>query len=189
MSPERIRGREGLTLAQVENEVARGARFVCFPYCVSLVVVTFKRVSPVYFIRPGGSAAAQAARFSLISLLTGWWGVPWGFIWTISTVLTNVRGGLDVTAEALDCLTREESPIAQGVARAFARFRREHPPRRLKRRITALLVGGFFMLGSLGGFLEGDAAAATVLLFLGTAIASLFCVLRPRPVPEPVAAD
>jgi ATP-dependent phosphoenolpyruvate carboxykinase len=33
--------------------------------------------------------------------LLGWWGIPWGPIYTIAAVVTNIRGGKDVTAEIL----------------------------------------------------------------------------------------
>jgi hypothetical protein len=41
----------------------------------------------------------RGAVFSLVSLLLGWWGVPWGLIWTPMTIFTNLSGGQDVTDE------------------------------------------------------------------------------------------
>ncbi len=37
--------------------------------------------------------------YSLPSLLLGWWGVPWGLIYTPLTIFTNLSGGQDVTDE------------------------------------------------------------------------------------------
>jgi hypothetical protein len=34
-----------------------------------------------------------------LSLLFGWWGLPWGLIYTPLTLWTNLSGGRDVTAE------------------------------------------------------------------------------------------
>jgi hypothetical protein len=69
------------------------------------------RGSSIYFIRAGHSAAGKALGYSLISLLFGWWGIPWGPIWTIATIVTNCRGGRDVTGELLASMVQ-----AQGIA-------------------------------------------------------------------------
>jgi hypothetical protein len=44
---------------------------------------------------------AKGLPFSLISLVAGWWGIPWGPIWTLTTLATNLSGGKDVTREIL----------------------------------------------------------------------------------------
>ncbi|MES2569333.1 MAG: hypothetical protein V4710_04680, partial [Verrucomicrobiota bacterium] len=36
---------------------------------------------------------------SLFTLLVGWWGIPWGPIYTIQTVYRNFRGGVLITDE------------------------------------------------------------------------------------------
>lgn len=104
MASSVIRGIEGLTSDQLEFEVAHGGRFVFFQYCVSLLVVTLKRSSDVYFVKANESLASKAAGFSLVSLVLGWWGIPWGPIYTIGTVFTNARGGTDVTPEVMSSL-------------------------------------------------------------------------------------
>jgi hypothetical protein len=40
-------------VAQVEEEIRKGGRFVCFPYCISLLIVTLRRTSVIHFIRAG----------------------------------------------------------------------------------------------------------------------------------------
>jgi hypothetical protein len=37
----------------------------------------------------------RAAEYSLISVVAGWWGIPWGLIWTPITLIQNVRTALD----------------------------------------------------------------------------------------------
>src|SRR5436309_2666801 len=91
----------GLTGTDLQSAVAQGGRFVIFQYCVSVLVMTFKRSSSIYFINGGESAVAKGLPFSLISLVAGWWGIPWGPIWTLTTVATNFSGGKDVTREIL----------------------------------------------------------------------------------------
>jgi hypothetical protein len=41
---------EGLSLQEVQEEVNRGGKFVIFNYCFSVVVLTFKRPTDIYFI-------------------------------------------------------------------------------------------------------------------------------------------
>ena len=92
-----VHGIEHMTPEQISAEVKIGARFVVYQYCISILVMTFKRGSDIYFIRPGDNSVAKGIPFTLISLFLGWWGIPWGPIWTISTIVKNLNGGLDVT--------------------------------------------------------------------------------------------
>jgi len=100
----RIIGIENMSPEQLKGEVAAGGRFVFFQYCISVVVVSFKRGSDIYFIRAEDNAVTKGLLFTLCSLVLGWWGIPWGPIWTIATVVTNLRGGRNVTAEVLRSL-------------------------------------------------------------------------------------
>jgi hypothetical protein len=76
--PMKIVGLDGLSDAQIRDDLANGARFVVYFYCVSILVLTFKQPSSIHFIRPGQSAAARGLGFTLLSLVLGWWGIPWG---------------------------------------------------------------------------------------------------------------
>jgi hypothetical protein len=88
--------------AELERQVLDGGRFVVFQFCISVLVLTFKRSSPIIFLRGDEDGARHALTYSLISLVAGWWGIPWGPIWTISTVSTNLQGGKDLTKAVLD---------------------------------------------------------------------------------------
>lgn len=46
----RINGLESLSADQVNFELSQGAKFVCYDYCFSIVILTFRRSSDVYFI-------------------------------------------------------------------------------------------------------------------------------------------
>jgi hypothetical protein len=94
-----IKGIEGLSPSEIDFELQRGAKFVLFQYCVSVVVLTFKRPSDIYFIRPGENAVVKSLPFTLLSLVAGWWGIPWGPIYTIQSVYNNFNGGKDVTQQ------------------------------------------------------------------------------------------
>lgn len=95
----KIKGIEGLSPSEIDFELQRGAKFVLFQYCVSVVVLTFKRPSDIYFIRSGENAVVKSLPFTLLSLVAGWWGIPWGPIYTIQSVYNNFNGGKDVTQQ------------------------------------------------------------------------------------------
>jgi hypothetical protein len=93
----RIIGIEGMTGQELREELIRGGKFVIYEYCISLIVLTVKRPSNIYFIRSGESAVAPGLVFSVLSLFLGWWGFPFGPIFTIWALVTNFAGGRDVT--------------------------------------------------------------------------------------------
>jgi len=97
----KIIGLEGMTTDEINFELQRGGKFVLFQYCVSALVVTFKRASAVYFLKAGENAIVKGLRFTAISLIAGWWGFPWGPIYTIRSLFVNLRGGKDITSQVL----------------------------------------------------------------------------------------
>jgi hypothetical protein len=97
----KIKGLQGLTHEELNEELANGARFVMFQYAISLLVVTFRRSSSIYFIRAGQGTGKHSAGFSLLTLALGWWGIPWGPIYSVSSLYNNLSGGKDVTDEVL----------------------------------------------------------------------------------------
>jgi hypothetical protein len=108
----KIRGIEGMKHGELEFELQRGAKFVLFQYCISVVVLTFRRPSDIYFIRQGENAVVKGLPSTLVSLVAGWWGIPWGPIYTIQSVYNNSCGGKDVTQAVANSL-RTPAPAAQ----------------------------------------------------------------------------
>ncbi|MDX1905766.1 MAG: hypothetical protein SF053_01940 [Bacteroidia bacterium] len=98
---------EGLTIEQIQEEVNRGGKFVTFEYCISILVMTFKHPTDIYFIRADESAFVKGLPYSLISLLLGWWGIPWGPIYTIWSLVTNIRGGEDLTIQVMESFEQQ----------------------------------------------------------------------------------
>ncbi|MFZ5445876.1 MAG: hypothetical protein ACOZQL_38140 [Myxococcota bacterium] len=97
-----IKGLEGLTVADVQQEVSRGGRFVVFTYAMSFLVVTLKRTSAVHFVRAGQGTFGASLPYSLLSFFIGWWGFPWGLIYTPMAIIQNLAGGTDVTAAVME---------------------------------------------------------------------------------------
>ena len=104
-----LKGAEGLSDAQLLQELDRGGRIVVYDYCVSLVIVSFKRASDPYLVRAGESRITPGWPWTILSLLLGWWGIPWGFIYTPWVLITNFGGGRDVTAEVMGHLVGASS--------------------------------------------------------------------------------
>jgi hypothetical protein len=108
-----IKGIDRLSIEEIRNEVARGAKFVFFTYTISLLVITLRRSSDIYFMRSNESAIKYGWPFFLISFFLGWWGIPWGPIYTIQA-LFHAFGGKDVSADVLADLEAQharENPI------------------------------------------------------------------------------
>lgn len=98
-----------MTPSELEQRVRDGGRFVLFQWTISAVVVTFQRPTDIYFIPPGSGTLGKALGPTLASCALGWWGVPWGLIATVESVVVNLKGGRDVTDEVLDSLRRDVS--------------------------------------------------------------------------------
>jgi hypothetical protein len=94
-------GIEGLSDAEIRQEIEKGGKFVIFEYTVSIILMTFKRPTNIYFIRAGENAVVKGLPFTLLSFLLGWWGFPWGIIYTPMALVTNLSGGKDVTQQML----------------------------------------------------------------------------------------
>lgn len=107
----KIIGIGNMTRAQLERELQQGARFVMYQYCISILIMTFKRPTDIHLIRAGHSAVAAGLPWSALSFLLGWWGIPWGPIYTLQSFWVNFGGGRDVTNEVM-------ASIRQGSARA-----------------------------------------------------------------------
>jgi hypothetical protein len=95
----KIQGIEGMQTHQLQFELQRGAKFVFYQYCVSLLVITFRRPSGIYFVRAEENRLVKGLPWTLLTLLLGWWGIPWGPIYSIQSLVVNFKGGKDVTAE------------------------------------------------------------------------------------------
>ena len=108
----KINGVEGKSYAQLKSEIDNGGKFVVYEYCVSILIMTFKRNSDVYYIEPGANAVVKGLPFALLSLVLGWWGIPWGFIYTPMALFTNLSGGKNVTGAIMAALA-QQAPTPQ----------------------------------------------------------------------------
>jgi hypothetical protein len=68
-------------------------RGTAFTYAVSLLVVTLRRPGS-FGVFCSRCRKKEGFKYSLISGLLGWWGIPWGPIYTLQTIGQNSAGGL-----------------------------------------------------------------------------------------------
>jgi hypothetical protein len=102
----RILGAERMSEEALRRELEAGGRLVVFEYCISLLVITYQRTSDVYFVPAGGGTLGKSFGYTLLTLLAGWWGFPWGPIYTVRALTTNFGGGRDVTAKGKVAMNR-----------------------------------------------------------------------------------
>ena len=79
-----------LTVPEVNKLVSMWWKFVCFPYCYSVIVFTQKNPWTVYFVPPWASWFWKALKSILISLIFWRRWIPRGPIYTIGCVFTNL---------------------------------------------------------------------------------------------------
>ena len=92
----------GLTAEQLNKELELGGKFVVFYYTVSIVVMTFQWSSAVKFVKNGERAYVKGLKYTLIAFLLGWWGIPFGLIYTPRNLYINMTGGKDITRQLLE---------------------------------------------------------------------------------------
>jgi len=99
-----IKGISGMGPGEVVFELNKGGRFVVYRYCFSAVFITVMQSTDVYFIRSNQSRLSKGVPWTLLTLVVGWWGIPWGPIRTIQSIWINLHGGADHTAEVANAL-------------------------------------------------------------------------------------
>ena len=68
-----IKNIQRMSVDELNRELERGGKFVIFQYCFSVIIMTLKRGSDIYFIRPGESTIKHN---TLLTFFVGWWGIP-----------------------------------------------------------------------------------------------------------------
>lgn len=96
-----------MTFDELNEELEKGGKFVMYTYTLSIVIMTFRQPSEhIYFIRHDESAIKHGWPYLLASLFLGWWGIPWGPIYTLQSIYYALAGK-DVTAEVINNLNAQ----------------------------------------------------------------------------------
>jgi hypothetical protein len=64
-----IKNIEGLRVSQIRDLIQEGAKFVVFPYTISFVLMTLKRSSDIYFIRPNENTFKYSFGYVSLNLI------------------------------------------------------------------------------------------------------------------------
>lgn len=108
-----IRGAEHLTPAQLQAALQTGSRVVYFEYCLSFLLATWRGYSGLFLLEPGTRGWLRGLPYTLLTLLFGWWGLPWGVVYSLKALATNLSGGRDVTAQVRDWLSAQSAEAGE----------------------------------------------------------------------------
>lgn len=144
----KIQGADGMPPEYLRDEINRGGRLIVYSYCLSVVVLTLKRPTGVHLVRAGLSPAVRSWPYVLLSLAFGWWGIPWGPIYTVECIYRNLCGGVDVTDEVMAALFPAGAAVAAPRVASPAAPSTGQPG--FNRRAAAWMLGGATALAGLG---------------------------------------
>jgi hypothetical protein len=108
----KILGIDHLTPEQIDAALAEGGRFVFYEYCISAMFVTFRKPSSIFFLRPGERGVLRGLPYVVMSAVLGWWGLPWGLVYTPVAIFSNLGGGHDVTTRVRQFLAATQAEAA-----------------------------------------------------------------------------
>lgn len=86
----------GATLDYNGVPISKRSVITRFRYCYSYIVMTSSRSSGMYLVDGLDTDEAKNAKLTcqLITAFSGWWGVPWGIIYSIQFLFSNgVKNG------------------------------------------------------------------------------------------------
>ena len=113
----KIVGIDNMTVGELVEQVNRGGRFVVFQYAISVLVMSFKNPTNIHFVRPGEGTCGKAFGPTLASFLFGWWGFPFGIIFTIESLVVNLKGGRDVTNDVVNAILADVGALQPAAER------------------------------------------------------------------------
>jgi tellurite resistance protein len=103
-----IVGLEDKTNAQIRELLKNGGKVVYFTYTISMIFFTQTKSSSLFYIAPNqGRFSSHGYKYFLLSLFFGWWGFPWGPIYTIGSLFSALFGGKNITKDVLESLENE----------------------------------------------------------------------------------
>ncbi len=113
----KINGIENMSGLELAVELEKGGGFVIYEYAISIVIMTFYRSSAITFVRADDNRIVKGLVYTLLTIVLGWWGIPWGPIRSIQALITNFKGGKDVTGEVTASLKRAAANQTQQALR------------------------------------------------------------------------
>lgn len=81
-------------------KISPDTEVVQFEVCMSFLIMSF-RIPTCFYIKGHHNTTIRGGLYSLISLVFGWWGIPWGPIYTVKALMRNASGGNSFTVRSL----------------------------------------------------------------------------------------
>jgi hypothetical protein len=82
------------------SKIHLGTKVTQYLFCFSLIVFSV-RIPSRYYIKASLSSVLNNIAYTLCTLILGWWGLPWGPIYTLQAVFRNIFGGIKSTVKDL----------------------------------------------------------------------------------------
>ncbi|MBV9081806.1 MAG: J domain-containing protein [Acidobacteriaceae bacterium] len=114
------------------HSISAQPRYVVYRYVTSLIVTRRHAYHGIFCPECG---ARQAAKASLITWFFGWWGIPWGPIYSIRAIGSNMLGGIQPALNNFRVLAKQAAyfaglgrlDVAQGLANHALYFSHKLP--------------------------------------------------------------
>lgn len=110
--PKKIMNINEKTFEEIFTKVQAGGRFLVFGYCISPFIGTLDYESPIYFIEANENPIRTSLKYSILTALLGWESL-FGLFHAFRCLMINFRGGIDVTPQIMEWLTRQVNKLKQ----------------------------------------------------------------------------
>ncbi|MCD0490097.1 hypothetical protein LPB86_17790 [Pedobacter sp. MC2016-14] len=107
MKTYKINNTAGLSLEQLYTSLSAGGCIISYGYCISAIAFTYRLMSAPYYIKAGEKPSTYRKKYNRLSRIFGWWGIPWGPIYTFDMLRMNREkrgGGINITEDVLSVL-------------------------------------------------------------------------------------
>jgi hypothetical protein len=91
---------DGVTALYKGIPISITSELVTYQFCFSFIFYTVKLPSQ-FFVIEHEVESSKKFTYSLFTFLLGWWGFPFGPIYTIQVLYSNLRGGIRQTISEL----------------------------------------------------------------------------------------
>ena len=101
-----------MTYEQLITSCDQGSKFVAYIYLIPRPIFPpIKRLSKIFLINPN-EVVTHSKKYNLLNLIWGWWGLPFGPVYTYTAIKQN-RTGLDYTEDVL--VNLDEDSFHKGI--------------------------------------------------------------------------
>lgn len=116
----KIKGIDNMSAEEIVAAVDAGGRFVMYQWTISILITTFRNPTDIIFVPGSSNRILRGLPYTLLTFVAGWWGIPWGPIYTVQSLWQNLSGGKDLTEAVLeDIMDPREYAMRRGHQPSF----------------------------------------------------------------------